>query len=126
MIKALAIALFMLTPVAAFAAKSPTKPAARAPDLADQLAGTYTGSVISDARGSSRNNVGITITRAGRNMISISSDYARLPTVTVRLERAMDAILAASGPVVVLATPKTKPGRLDLTIDDASWSGLKQ
>ena len=47
----------------------------------------------------------------------------RIPTVTIPLEKAMDAILAASGPSVFLLDTVRSPDRLDLTIDDASWSG---
>ena len=37
----------------------------------------------------------------------------------------MDAILAASGPYVFLLDTVRSPDRLDLTIDDASWSGTR-
>lgn len=79
--------------------------------------------MASDARGSSRDNVTITVTRTGPNKVEIKSDYPRIPTVTIPLEKAMDAILAASGPSVFLLDTVRSPGRLDLTIDDASWSG---
>ncbi len=115
--------LALLLPAgAALAETSKAAPAHKA-DLADRVAGTYKGDVISDARGSSRNNVTITVTRTGPNKIEIKSDYPRIPTVTIPLEKAMDAILAASGPHVFLLDTVRSPDRLDLTIDDASWSG---
>ena len=106
--------------MAAPSASAVVKPRA---DLADLAQGRYSGDVISDARGSSRENVTITVTRTGPNRVEVKSDYPRIPTVTIALEKAMDAILAASGPSVFLLDTVRSPERLDLTIDDASWSG---
>ena len=117
-----AAAAALLLPVAAQAETKPVAAPHKA-DLADRVAGTYKGNVASDARGSSRNNVTITVTRTGPNKVEIKSDYPRIPTVTIPLEKAMDAILAASGPSVFLLDTVRSPDRLDLTIDDASWSG---
>ena len=119
----LATSLALLLPAAAALAEPPKSAPAHKADLADRVAGTYKGDVISDARGSSRNDVTITVTRTGPNKIEIKSDYPRIPTVTIPLEKAMDAILAASGPYVFLLDTVRSPDRLDLTIDDASWSG---
>lgn len=107
------------------AAQALAPPAERKADLADRVAGTYKGNVASDARGSSKNNVTIIVTRVGPNKVEIKSDYPRIPTVTIPLEKAMDAILAASGPSVFLLDTVRSPDRLDLTIDDASWSGTR-
>ncbi|MBN8845415.1 MAG: hypothetical protein J0H88_19425 [Sphingomonadales bacterium] len=119
-----ALAAALLLPVTA---QAETKPAAapRKLDLADQVAGTYKGAVASDARGSSKNNVTITVTRVGPNKVEVKSDYARIPTVTIPLEKAMDAILAASGPYTFLLDTVRSPDRLDLSIDDASWYGTR-
>jgi hypothetical protein len=117
--------LALSLPVAATHAETPKAAPAREADLADRVAGTYKGAVISDARGSSRDNVTITVTRIGANKVEIKSGYARIPTVTIPLEKAMDAILAASGPYVFLLDTVRSPDRLDLTIDDASWSGTR-
>ncbi len=120
----IAAAAFLLIPAAAAAETKPASAPHKA-DLADRIAGTYKGAVISDARGSSRSNVTITVTRTGPNKVEIKSDYPRIPTVTIPLEQAMDAILAASGPYVLLLDTVRSPDRLDLTIDDASWSGTR-
>lgn len=120
-----ATTLALSLPVATTQAETPTASPARKADLADRVAGTYNGAVISDARGSSRDNVTITVTRVGANKVEIESAYARIPTVTIALEKAMDAILAASGPYVFLLDTVRSPDRLDLTIDDASWSGTR-
>ncbi len=125
MLRTLAIVTYLALsfPAGAAFAEPPKAAPAHKADLADRVAGTYKGAVASDARGSSRDNVTITVTRTGPNKVEIKSDYPRIPTVTIPLEKAMDAILAASGPSVFLLDTVRSPGRLDLTIDDASWSG---
>lgn len=116
----LALMLLVVSPVATAAAPE------RKPDLADSVAGTYVGDIISDARGSSKTGVTITVTRTGKDKVSISCDCSRIPKVEIPLERAMDAILASSGPHVFLIELQRDPARLGLTIDDASLSVLKQ
>ncbi|MHA4835337.1 hypothetical protein [Sphingopyxis sp. MSC1_008] len=118
-----ATSLALPLPAGTALAEAPKAAPARKADLADRVSGTYKGDVISDARGSSKNGVTITVTRTGPNKVEIKSDYPRIPTVTIPLEQAMDAILAASGPSVFLLDTVRSPDRLDLTIDDASWSG---
>jgi hypothetical protein len=94
-------------------------------DLADQVAGQYMGDVISDARGSSPADVTITVTKSAPNMVTVQSDYPRIPIRTFRLTRAMDTIQNASGSEVFLAEMNKAPVSLMLTIDDASWAGVK-
>lgn len=108
------------------AAPAPAAPPAKR-DLADVAAGTYAGDVISDARGSSQSDVTITVAKIGPNQVEVSSDYPRLPTFRTRLTKAMNTI-QKSGPgdeVFLLDLSKQPPG-LDVTVDDASWSGAKQ
>lgn len=111
-----------LLPVAMGHAATPE----RKPDLADLVAGTYEGDIISDARGSSKSGVTITVVRTAKNTVEVSCDCQRIPTVQIPLEKAMDAILAASGPHVFLIETQRDPRRLSLTIDDASLSVQKQ
>lgn len=94
-------------------------------DLADLTAGTYQGDVISDARGSSRSNVTITVVKVARNQVRVTSNYNRLPPFTVSLTRAMHTIQQASGDNVFLVDQSKTPWSLDVTVDDASWSGTK-
>ena len=122
---AFAASLALLQPPSVVLAEPPQAAPARKADLADRVAGTYRGVVISDARGASKRGVTITVTRTGPNKVEVKSDYARIPTVIIPLEKAMDAILAASGPSVFLLDTVRSPDRLDLTIDDASWSGTR-
>ncbi len=113
----LALAL-ALPPGAALAQSTPK--AERKLDLADSVAGTYEGDVISDARGSSRSGVVITVRRLGRNLVEVSSDYSRIPTVSIPLTQAMGSIVQARGNAVFVVDRAKDPRRLDLTIDDAS------
>ncbi|MBI1340834.1 hypothetical protein GC169_11605 [bacterium] len=93
-------------------------------DLADHVAGNYSGSVISDARGSSRQNVRIAVTRIGPDTVEVRSDYARLPVFETRLGQIMQTIQGESH--VVFLYDMTRPqAKLNITIDDASWSGTR-
>lgn len=93
------------------------------PDLADTAQGVYAGAVISDARGASQDAVRITVAKTAPNTVQVTSDYPRLPTRTFRLTRAMQTIQNAGGEEVFLVDLAKSPPRLDLTIDEASWSG---
>jgi hypothetical protein len=108
--------------LSAGAAAAPAKPR---PDLADIAQGVYYGDVISDARGSSRSDVTITVTKTAPMTVQVSSDYPRLKTFTARLTRAMQTIQNAGGSEVFLLDLAKSPPRLDVTVDDASWSGSK-
>lgn len=98
---------------------------ARPTDLADTAQGLYHGDVISDARGSSQSDVQITVIKVGRNKVSVTSDYSRLPTFTASLTRAMNTIQATGTQVVFLLDLSKQPPSLDINVDDASWSGSK-
>lgn len=95
-------------------------------DLADVAAGTYSGDVISDARGSSRSDVTITVKKAAPNTVEVTSDYPRLPAFKVKLTRAMRTIQQASGDEVFLVDQSKSPWTLNITVDDASWAGVKE
>ncbi len=101
-------------------------PPERKPDLADSVAGTYYGDIISDARGSSKTGVTITVARVAKDKVAVSCDCSRIPKVEIPIERVMDAILASGGAHVFLIELQRDPRRLGLTIDDASLSVLKQ
>ncbi|MDB5670843.1 MAG: putative secreted protein [Alphaproteobacteria bacterium] len=117
-----AIAVATLSAPAAMA--DPPKPRA---DPADVAQGTYFGDVISDARGSPRSDVRITVTKIGPNRVRISSDYSRVPDFSVTLSQTMNTILnnGTGNEVFLLDLSKTPPA-LDVTVDDASWSGRKE
>lgn len=101
------------------------QPKERKPDLADAVAGTYAGDVISDSKGSSRSDVTLTVTRTGPNTVSVTSNYSRLPTISVPLTTAMNTIQAAKGDSVFLYERTKK--QLDVSfLNEVSWSGFKQ
>ena len=122
--------IFRLIAIAAFAVCAPALTTAQPTaelrparaDLADQVAGTYFGDVISDARGASRSGVTVTVTKVGPNLVEVRSDYSRIPTVRIPLTQAMSAILSDDRDYTFLNTRDQDPRRLDLTIDDASLS----
>ena len=108
----------------ALAQGDPTK---RKPDLADAAEGKYFGDVISDSKGSSKNDVTLTVTRIGVNKVRVSSDYARLPTVEVALTKALNKILQARGNTVFLLDRSANPAKLDVSfLNEVSWTGTKQ
>jgi hypothetical protein len=97
----------------------------RRPDLADMVAGVYDGDVISDARGSSQSNVRLTVVKSGPNTVYVTATYPRLPPFSARLTRAMNTIQNVGGPTVFLVDLSKNPPGLDVTVDDASWSGSR-
>lgn len=102
-------------------------PAKRKPDLADAAEGKYFGDVISDSKGSSKNDVTLTVTRIGVNKVRVSSDYARLPTLEVALTKALNKILQARGNTVFLLDRTANPAKLDVSfLNEVSWAGTKQ
>ena len=96
------------------------------PDLATTLEGVWYGDVISDSKGGSRSDVTVTIRRTSRNTIAISSDYARLPAVTVKLTRAMQTILAADGNTVINYDTAKETKELGIVFEgNVAWSGVR-
>jgi hypothetical protein len=119
-----ASALLAIAAIAALPAPAEAQRGARInrADLADEVAGTYHGDVISDARGSSRSGVTVTVAKVGPNLVEVSADYPRIPTVRIPIEQAMNAIVQARGDHIFVINRDVDPRRLDLTIDDASLS----
>src|SRR3954471_1456343 len=98
----------------------------RKPDLGDAAEGTYEGDVISDSKGSSKSGVTLTVTRIGKNLVRVSSDYPRLPVVEVPLTLAMGKILQARGDSVFLLDRTQSPAKLDVSFrNEVSWSGQR-
>lgn len=97
------------------------------PDLADVAQGTYFGDVISDSKGSSQNDVTVTVTRINKNQVRITSNYPRLPTVEVPLAQAMDKVLNAGGATTFFLDQSKNPLHLDISFkNEVSWSGVKK
>jgi hypothetical protein len=108
-------------------ARSADEPSKRKPDLGDAAQGTYTGDVISDSKGSSRSGVTLTVTRIGKNLVRIDSDYERLPVVEVPLTSAMGKVLQARGNTVFLLDRAKSPAHLDVSFNiEVSWAGERR
>ena len=111
----------------AIGANAQTEKPKRKPDLGDVAEGTYFGEVISDSKGSSKSAVTLTLTRIGVNVVRITSDYTRLPVIEVKLTKAMDKIVHASGATAFVLDRAKSPAQLDLSfLNEVSWSGTKQ
>lgn len=104
-------------------AQAQTNPPPRKPDLGDAAEGTYFGDVISDSKGSSQSGVTLTVTRIGKNLVRVTSDYPRLPVIDVPLTSAMGKILQQRGNSVFLLDK----ARLDVSfLNEVSWSGARR
>ncbi|MFT3789574.1 MAG: hypothetical protein QM741_00545 [Rudaea sp.] len=127
-IAAIALALAAIVLFNAGAADEGKPHAKRRPDLADAAAGVYFGEVISDSHGSSQSGVTITVERTAPNTVRVTSSYPRLPAFTTRLTRAMQTIQQTGGDatIVFLLDLSRTPRHLDVTVDEASWSGDRQ
>jgi hypothetical protein len=113
--------------VPALAIAAPASAPKRKPDLGDAAQGTYAGDVISDSKGSSRSGVTLTVTRIGKNLVRVTSDYPRLPAVEVTLTSAMGKILQARGNTVFLLDRGKNPPGLDVSFNnEVSWAGTRQ
>lgn len=117
MLAILPILLLAAIPATSIAGSPEAAAQKRKPDLADLAAGTYEGAVVADARGSSGTQVVVTVKRVAKNVIELTCDYARVPTVRLPLIRAMDAILNNGGHDNFLIEQGKDPKRLDLSID---------
>lgn len=99
----------------------------RKPDLGDAAEGSYAGDVISDSKGSSQSGVTLTVTRIGKNLVRVNSDYPRLPVVEVALTSAMGKILQARGDTVFLLDRSKAPAHLDVSFhNEVSWAGERR
>jgi hypothetical protein len=110
-------------PVQEPAADAGKNPAA----LADLVAGTYYGDVISDAQGSSRSDVTVTIAKLDRQKVRITSDYVRLGSVETDLTKVGNTIQSVGGvPLLSLELDKSPP-RLSYNPDgDVAYGGQKR
>ena len=121
---ALMMAALVLAPTVGHAQTEGPK---RKLDLGDAAQGHYFGDVISDSKGSSRSGVSLIVTRVGKNLVSVTSDYGRLPQITVPLTLAMGRILQARGNSVFLLDRTKSPPHLDVSFNnEVSWSGAPQ
>lgn len=86
-------------------------------DLAGLAAGTYHGDVVSDARGSSRSDVTVTVIRVSHREVRITSDYRRLGVVEIELDRVGQTIQGFGASAVFLLELEKDPPQLHYNPD---------
>ena len=117
-----ALAVVLVLAASSATAKTPPRH-----DLADAVAGDYGGDVTSDSQGSSKEGVGLSLRRAARNAVEITSDYPRLQTVVVRLTTATGKIVNRGGDTAFFYDPGKTPPHLDVSFhNEVSWSGERR
>jgi TIR domain len=95
--------------------------------LADLVAGTYYGGVISDAKGSSRSDVTVTIAKVDNHRVRITSDYKRLGTTETDLTRVGNSIQNTGGGPLLLLELDRNPPVLSYNPDGSvAYGGQKQ
>jgi hypothetical protein len=98
-----------------------------ADNLADRVAGIYHGDVVSDARGSSRSDVTLTITKLSPRKVRVESDYKRLGTIEIDLTRVGKTIQSAGGRSLLLLDMEQNPPRLSFNPDgDVAYVGSRE
>jgi hypothetical protein len=96
-------------------------------ELADLVVGTYLGNINSDAKGSSRSDVFVTVTRLDRTKVRVTSDNARIGTFEVDLTRIGDNLFNVGGDSVFIAYPAKNPPEVALTArGEVSYGGTKR
>jgi TIR domain-containing protein len=95
--------------------------------LADLIAGTYYGEVISDAKGSSRSDVTVTIAKVDRQRVRITSDYERLGITETDLTKVGNTVQNISGGPLLLLELDKNPPRLSYNPNgEVAYGGIKQ
>lgn len=89
----------------------------RSVDLAGFAAGVYHGNVVSDARGSSRSDVTVTVTQVGPRKVRITSDYPRLGVVELELDRVGHTIQGTGASALFLLELEKNPPQLNYNPD---------
>lgn len=95
--------------------------------LADLVIGTYFGDVVSDSKGSSRSDIGVTITKLDRSTVRVTSDYKRFGTVDVTLTRIGNQIFNAGGDSTFIVDLDRNPPTLAFNPrNELAYGGTKQ
>lgn len=94
--------------------------------LADLIAGTYLGNINSDAKGSSRSDVIVTVTRIDRTTVRVSSDNQRIGTFEVALTKVGTDVFNVGGESTLIAHTQKNPPELALVArGEVSYVGTK-
>jgi hypothetical protein len=96
-------------------------------DLADLASGVYYGEVTSDAKGSSRSDVTVTVSKTGPRRVRVTSDYARLDTVEMELTRVGEGIQGVGTDTTFLLELTKQPPALSYNPHgDVAYTGRKE
>jgi hypothetical protein len=96
-------------------------------ELADLASGVYYGKVVSDAKGSSRSDVTVTVTKVSPRRVRITSDYQRLDTVEVELTRVGEGIQSVGADTSFhLELTKDPPALFYSPHGDVTYDGRKE
>jgi len=103
------------------------KPRSAVTGLADLVTGTYFGNVMADSKGSSRSDIGVTVTKLDPYTVRVTSDYPRLGTVDVTLTRIGNKILSAGGDSPFIVDLDQNPPTLAFNPrNELAYGGTKQ
>ncbi|MGH7797633.1 MAG: toll/interleukin-1 receptor domain-containing protein [Candidatus Binatia bacterium] len=102
------------------------KKSAESVALADSVAGTYDGDVISDSQGASQSNVTVTLTKVGQRRVKVTSDYNRLDSHEVDLTKIGQMILSTSSTVVLSINLDEHPPGLNYNPGGVAYAGKKR
>jgi hypothetical protein len=86
-------------------------------ELAEMATGVYRGDVVSDAKGSSRSDVTVTVARAGQRRIRVTSDYPRLGAVELELDRVGQTLQGVGASALFLLELEKDPPQLHYNPD---------
>jgi TIR domain len=96
-------------------------------DLADLASGVYQGGVTSDAKGSSRSDVTVTVVKVSPRRVRITSDYERLDTVEIELTRVDEGIQSVGDDISFhLELTKQPPTLFYSPHGDVAYNGHKE
>jgi hypothetical protein len=112
-VMAVALGLGLYRGLTAGDRKPPVIATDRSVDLAGLAAGVYYGNVVSDAKGSSRSDVTVTVTQVSPRKVRITSDYPRLGSVELELDRVSNTIQGVGASALFLLELEKNPPQLN-------------
>ena len=111
----------------ASSASESKKQSSAATGLADLVTGSYIGNVMADSKGSSRSDIGVTITKLDAQTVRVTSNYPRLGIVDVPLTRIGNKIFGAGGDSPFMVDLDQNPPTLAFNPrNELAYGGTKQ
>lgn len=95
--------------------------------LAEAVAGTYLGEVVSDSKGSSRSHIGVTLQVLAANRVRASSAYERIGSVEIELTQIGTQVLSVGGDSTLIVDLAATPPTLALNPrGELAFQGVRQ